>query len=95
MQVGALQPFAKSDCGPYVAITTGPQQWSLQPEELDDELASLAQTYRLAPGTRVWWFDAGWLGRPAPRLRRKLLQLGWPDSRSFGDNILLCPLTVG
>jgi Dolichyl-phosphate-mannose-protein mannosyltransferase len=95
VQVGALQPFAKSDCGPYVAITTGPQQWSLQPEELDDELASLAQTYRLAPGTRVWWFDAGWIGRPAPRLRRKLLQLGWPDSRSFGDNILLCQLAVG
>jgi hypothetical protein len=95
VQVGALLPFAKSGCGPYVAITTGPQQWSLQPEELDDELASLAQTYHLAPGTKVWWFDAGSIGRPAPRLRRKLLRLGWPDSRSFGDNILLCPLTVG
>ena len=95
VQVGALLPLAKTDCGPYVAITTGPQQWSLQPEELDDELASLAQTYHLAPGTKVWWFDAGSIGRPAPRLRRKLLRLGWPDSRSFGDNILLCPLTVG
>ncbi|HEY6324805.1 MAG TPA: glycosyltransferase family 39 protein [Thermoanaerobaculia bacterium] len=95
VQVGAMLPLAKSDCGPYVAITTGPQQWSLQPEELDEELASLAQTYHLAPGTKVWWFDAGSIGRPAPRLRRKLLRLGWPDSRSFGDNILLCQLTVG
>ena len=95
VQVGAMLPFAMSGCGPYVAITTGPLQWSLQPEELDEELASLAQTYHLAPGTKVWWFDAGSIGRPVPRLRRKLLRLGWPDSRSFGDNILLCQLTVG
>ncbi len=95
VQVGAMLPLAKSDCGPYVAITTGPLQWSLKPEDLDDELASLAQTYHLAPGTKVWWFDAGSIGRPAPRLRRKLLRLGWPDCRSFGDNILLCQLTVG
>jgi hypothetical protein len=95
VQVGALLPFAKSDCGPSIAITTGPQQWSLQPEELNDELARLAQTYRLAPGTKVWWFDAGSIGRPASRLRRKLLRLGWPDCRTFGDNILRCQLTVG
>jgi len=95
VQVGAMLPFARSGCGPYVAITTGPRQWSLQPEELNEELASVAQTYQLAPGTKVWWFDAGSIGRPAPRLRRKLLRLGWPDSRSFGDNILLCQLTVG
>ncbi len=95
VQVGAMLPLARSGCGPYVAITTGPLQWSLQPEELDEELASLAQTYHLAPGTKVWWFDAGSLGRPAPRLGRKLERLGWPDSRSFGDNILLCQLTVG
>jgi hypothetical protein len=95
VQAGPLLPFAKTDCGPYTAVTTHPQQWKLRPEELDDELASLAQTYHLAPGTRVWWFDAGWIDDSTPRLRRKLRRLGWPDSRSFGESILLCQLTVG
>jgi Dolichyl-phosphate-mannose-protein mannosyltransferase len=90
-----LRPFARSACGPYTVITTFPQVWSLEAGELRGELGRLAQLYRLAPGMKIWWFDAGWIEGSAPNLRRELLRIGWSPVHAFGANILLCQLTVG
>jgi len=86
--------FEKSDCGPYTTLTT-PQTWSLRPQEVPGEVEKLALAYQLAPGTRIWWFDAGWIGVSALELRQELMRRGWTAPRAFGENILLCPLTVG
>lgn len=86
--------FERSDCGSYTAITT-PQTWSLQPHEVPGEVEKLAQAYQLAPGTRIWWFDAGWIGTSALELRQELSRRGWAAPRASGENILLCSLTVG
>jgi Dolichyl-phosphate-mannose-protein mannosyltransferase len=89
-----FQSFVKADCGPYTAITARPEEWKLYAEDLPAQLATLSATYGLAPGTRIWLFDAGWITDSAPKLREELRQFGCSAPQSFGENILLCQLTV-
>jgi hypothetical protein len=89
------QPFAKSDCGPYTAITARPEEWDFHAADLPGQLAETAKTYGLVPGTRVWLFEAGWITDLAPALNGGNHYLGCSAPRTFGENILLCQLTVG
>jgi hypothetical protein len=84
--------FAKADCGPYTVITAGPQEWRFNADDLPGQLANVAETYGLAPGTRVWLFDAGWITDLAPALSS---ENRCSAPRTFGENILICQLTVG
>lgn len=90
-----LQSFAQRDCGPYTAITARPEEWKFYADDFPGQLASLAQTYNLARGTKLWLFDAGWINDSTPALRRQLQQLGCSAPQSFGENILLCQFAVG
>jgi hypothetical protein len=87
-----LQRFAKADCGPYTVITAGTQEWRFNADDLPGHLANVAETYGLAPGTRVWLFDAGWITDLAPALTS---ENRCSAPRTFGANILICQLTVG
>lgn len=89
------RPLAESGCGPYAAVTTDPGEWSLPAREVTGELAGAARTYSLAPGTKVWWFDAGWIGSFGSRSPADLEHYGCLAPRFFGRNIFLCQLTVG
>lgn len=86
-----LQRFAKFDCGPYSAITARPEEWRFNAGVLPQESISVAKTYGLAPGTKVWLFDAGWINDLAPALSRGG---GCAAPRFFGENILICELTL-
>jgi hypothetical protein len=86
-----LQRFARFDCGPYSAITARPEEWRFNADVLPQELISVAKTYGLAPGTKVWLFDAGWINDLAPALSRGG---GCAEPRFFGENILICELTI-
>jgi hypothetical protein len=90
-----LQSFTRSECGPYTVITARPQEWKFYASDLPDQLASAAQTYDLAPGTKVWLFDAGWITDSAPALRKQSGQLGCSAPQTFGENIFLCQITIG
>jgi hypothetical protein len=90
-----LRPLARSGCGAYSAITTSPGEWEVHPDELPGQLVDIARTYGLAPGTKVWWFDAGWIGVSAPRTPARIRRLGCLAPRFFGESIFLCQLTVG
>jgi hypothetical protein len=90
-----LQPFAKSDCGPYTVITARPEEWKFYAEDFPTQLERLTQIHRIAPGTRLWLFDAGWITDTAPTLRGPLQQRGCPAPQTFGENILLCQFEVG
>jgi hypothetical protein len=59
------------------------------------EVADMAATYHLAPGTKIWLFDAGWIVDSTSALRNQLQQLGCSAPQSFGENILLCQCAVG
>jgi hypothetical protein len=87
-----LQRFAKADCGPYTVITAGTQEWRFNADDLPGQLANVAETYGLAPGTRVWLFDAGWITDLEPALTS---ENRCSAPRAFGENILICQLTVG
>jgi hypothetical protein len=87
--------FARNECGPYTAITTRPQEWKFYASALPGQLASAAQAYHLAPGTKLWLFDAGWITDSTPVLREQLRHLGCAAPHSFGENILLCQFEVG
>jgi hypothetical protein len=90
-----LPPFTQSKCGSYTVITTQPQEWKFYSTDLPAKFADAAKTYGLAPGTKVWLFDAGWITDSTPALRNELPRLGCPAPRDFGENILVCELSVG
>jgi dolichyl-phosphate-mannose-protein mannosyltransferase len=90
-----LQAFEKTDCGAYMVITARPQEWKFYAEDLPAQLAGAAAKYKLAPGTKIWLFDAGWITDSAPAMKRALPGLGCLEPRSFGENILVCELTLG
>jgi hypothetical protein len=86
-----LQRFAKMDCNSYSAVTARPEEWRFKADNLADELSSAAATYDLAPGTKVWLFDAGWINDLAPAISKATM---CSDPHFFGENILICQLTV-
>jgi 4-amino-4-deoxy-L-arabinose transferase-like glycosyltransferase len=90
-----LQSFTRSECGPYTVITARPQEWKFYASDLPDQLASAAQNYGLAPGTKLWLFDAGWITDSAPALRKQSGQLGCSAPQTFAENIFLCQITIG
>jgi hypothetical protein len=87
-----LRSFAKADCSPYTVITAGTQEWRFKADDLPGQLANVAETYGLVPGTKVWLFDAGWITDLAPALSS---ENRCSTPRTFGENILICQLTVG
>jgi len=91
-----LEPFTQARCGPYTIITALPesQKWEFRAGEFADQLAGAAQKYGIAPGTSVWLFEAGWRTDSAAAVTTELSRLGCAAPRRFGDNILVCPVTV-
>lgn len=87
-----LQRFAKADCGPYTVITAGTQEWRFNANDLPGQLANVAETFGITPGTKVWLFDAGWITDLAPALST---ENRCSAPRTFGENIQICQLTVG
>ncbi len=94
-EFGPLDPYFRAECRPYTVITTQPQEWKFYSTDLPRELAGAASTFALAPGTKLWLFDAGWITDSAPPLRKELPQYGCPAPHDFGENILICELTLG
>jgi 4-amino-4-deoxy-L-arabinose transferase-like glycosyltransferase len=90
-----LQSFTRSECGPYTVITARPQEWKFYASDLPDQLASAAEAYGLAAGTKLWLFDAGWITDSAPALRKQSGQLGCSAPQIFGENIFLCQIAIG
>ncbi len=94
-EFGPLDPYFRAECGPYTVISTQPQEWKFYSTDLPRQLAGAASIFSLAPGTKLWLFDAGWITDSAPPLRKELPHYGCPAPYDFGENILICELTVG
>jgi hypothetical protein len=89
-----LHEFAEADCNGYRVITTIPSKWKFYAEDFPDELSAMAEAYNLAPGSKVWLFDAGWITDSAPALIQDR-RVGCSSVRGFGENIFICEVTVG
>jgi hypothetical protein len=92
--VQTLELSWKTDCGPYTVVTTHPNEWEFYAYELPDQLRRMAAISNLAPASKVWLFDAGWIRDSAPGLHVGLRSLGCSAPRNFGNNIFVCELTV-
>jgi hypothetical protein len=88
-------PLAQAQCGAYTVFTPPPDKWKYYADDVSDEVADMAATSHLAPGTKIWLFDAGWIVDSTLALRKQLQQLGCSAPQSFGENILLCQCAVG
>jgi len=88
------QAFARTNCGPYTVINSGFQEWRFTTDDFPAQLAEIAKTYNLAPGSKLWLFQAGWIADAAPALRRQLQQYGC-TAQSFGPNIFMCQFEAG
>ena len=87
-------PLVQAQCGAYTVFTPPPDKWKYYADDVSGEVADMAATYHLAPGTKIWLFDAGWIVDSTPALRKQLQQLGCSAPHSFGENILLSQCTV-
>ena len=88
------EPFVEGGCGDYTTITARPQEWKFYSSDFSEQLAEFAQAFKLAPGTKVWLFDAGWITDSTPALRIQLQQRGCPAPKTFGENILFCQFAI-
>jgi len=86
-----LQRFAKMDCQSYSVVTARPEEWRFKEDNLAAELSTAAAAHDLTPGTKVWLFDAGWINDLAPAISKARI---CADPHFFGENILICQLTV-
>jgi hypothetical protein len=89
-----FQPFAKADCTPYTVISSSPAQWKFYAADFPGDLSKAAEIYGLAPGSRVWVFNAGWINDSAPALGGVFRQLGCSAPQSYGENIQICDVKV-
>jgi len=87
-----FDPYLESPCGTVTVISTFPRIWIFQPEDFPNALEGAQKAYRLAPDTKVWVFQAGWLVDNEPTLRQVLKEHGCSDPHLFGANIFLCQL---
>lgn len=86
------QALARADCGPYTVEATSFHDWKFLAQTFPVHAAAARQ--RLAPESEMWLFYAGWINDSAPALTKELAQFGCPEPKTFGENILVCRLSV-
>ena len=87
-------PFMRARCGDHWVISLDPDLWIFKAESFPDTLRSAQHTYNLAPGTPLWFFQAGWFIDKETALREELQQYGCTDPKNFGRNMFLCEVAV-
>jgi uncharacterized membrane protein len=88
-------PFTQSRCGNVAVIAASPAIWSFDAVTFPSELRNAARTYGLDRSTPIWLFQAGWLVENEPGFRSLLRRsYGCPETKNFGQNILICELTL-
>jgi hypothetical protein len=88
-----LQPLSSANCGSYTVVATSFHDWKFLADTFPGEFADATKAISRSP--EVWLFYAGWINDSAPALKQGLRQFGCPAPKSFGENILVCQLTVG
>jgi hypothetical protein len=91
------QEFLSSDCSGYKLITPVRQPWGFQPSTLSAQVQAIQENYGVAPGSRIWLIQAGWINSQDPEWLTTLASCGCKRPQHFGQNILICdiPLTHG
>jgi 4-amino-4-deoxy-L-arabinose transferase-like glycosyltransferase len=86
--------FMRAPCGDKTVISLDPDLWIFKAGSFPETLHSAQQTYNLAPGTLLWFFQAGWFIDKETALRDELKQYGCTEPKDFGRNMFLCRITA-
>jgi 4-amino-4-deoxy-L-arabinose transferase-like glycosyltransferase len=89
-----IQPFLQSRCSQDQVISLDPRLWVFRAQSFRAQLEGAQQKYGLGSGTKLWVFQAGFIVDREPDLRAELRRLGCVSPQAFGENILLCELTL-
>jgi hypothetical protein len=88
------QHFFEARCGEYQVVSLDSHLWIFRAPTFSSELEALSRRYSLAAGQTIWVFQAGWLVDKEPDLRTEFRKLGCPPTPDFGQNILVCQITL-
>lgn len=88
------QPFSKVACGPYSVVAPFPGEWKFYGRDFEQRAKAAAQAQGLAPGSKVWLFYGGWIVDSTPDMRNSLRRMGCADPQLFGQNFLLCEVSL-
>jgi Dolichyl-phosphate-mannose-protein mannosyltransferase len=86
--------FMRAECGDKSVISLDPDLWIFKSETFPETLRRAQQTYNFAPGTPLWFFQAGWFIDKENSLREELKSYGCSNPQHFGRNMLLCRINV-
>lgn len=86
------QLLAAADCGNYGVLSTSFRDWKFTAKNFS-EIWNAAKPMA-APGKEIWLFYAGWINDSEPALKQELRDYGCASPQEFGQNILICRVTV-
>ena len=69
--------------------------WKLIPQNLEPQFRTIAKTYGLKPGDRIWVFQAGWGDNFDKTLPKSLAAFRCAVPKSFGENLAITPFAMG
>ncbi|HUO25101.1 MAG TPA: glycosyltransferase family 39 protein [Candidatus Aquilonibacter sp.] len=92
----SIAGFESFSCSGHRVISANYKSaWMFNGENFVGEWKSLAQTYGLHSGGKVWNFQCGWGIKLAGELQKNFAEFRDLRVTSFGENIQIFPLTVG
>jgi hypothetical protein len=86
--------YFAAPCGQFRLLSLDSRLWMFSSATFPDELRTLEQNYGVVPERPVWLAQAKWMTVEEKEFRAQLPRLGCPDIRDFGENILVCRLTL-
>ncbi|MGH9516677.1 MAG: glycosyltransferase family 39 protein [Terriglobales bacterium] len=88
--------FYVSRCGEYQSASLLPRLWVFRADTFSMQLRALVQDEATrVRGREVWLFQAGFIVDREPELQTLLGRYGCGSPREFGDNILVCRISLG
>jgi hypothetical protein len=90
---GRFPKFLEASCPGHRLVVR--HQFDFKAQTFAQQFGELESEHRLAPGSKVWLFQAGWYINTASDLRAEFARSGCDTPHEFGQNILICPLAPG
>ncbi len=88
------QALHRFTCGADYVVSPFSRWFVFNGETLPAALQKAASMDKFSLGSTVWFFQAGWLVEKEPDVRVQLANYGCPAPTNFGQNILVCELTL-
>ncbi|HUO17133.1 MAG TPA: glycosyltransferase family 39 protein [Verrucomicrobiae bacterium] len=86
------KPLAVAECRDYRVLATSFLDWKFTAKNFSAEMTAADQM--ATPGKEIWLFYAGWINDSESALKQELKDYGCPSPQTFGENIVVCRVSV-